>query len=179
MKLLTKESDLEFLSAEYENIQFHMLRSNDRLSFISCIVCVYETAQEMIENWRAIQNLVAVYHQHSGGFDAWNMYLAFVSVENVPINEKYEIENNKFSARKIVLDGFKEAQHIDQLIIELENQLLGSDLSLESREYPQEKNLSSLKDYYSGAPLDSKHESREKRASMIDKLIENLNTNEN
>ena len=179
MNLLIKESDFEFLSSQYESIQFHMLNSDDHLSFISCIVCVCETSNDIVENWRAIQNLLAINHQISGKFDAWNMYLAFVSVENVPINEKYEIENNKFSTRKIVLDGFKEAKNIGQLIIELENQLLGSDLSLESRESPQEEYSSSLKDYYSGAPFDSKHESKEKRASMIDKIIESLNNNEN
>jgi hypothetical protein len=121
VKLLTKDSDLEFLSAEYENIQFHMLRSDDHLSFISCIVCVCETAQVIIENWRAIQNTVAVYHQHSGGFDAWNMYLAFVSTESVAVWEKYEIENNKFSVRKIVLDNLQQSPSLEQLIIELEN----------------------------------------------------------
>jgi hypothetical protein len=179
VKLLIKESDLGFLSAEFENIQFHMIRSDDRLSFISCIVCVCETAQVIIENWRAIQNMVAVYHQHSGDFDAWNMYLAFVSAENVPIWEKYEIENNKFSARKIVLDGLQEIPNIDQLIIELEKQLLGSDLTLETRSNHIEENLTHLEKYYRGTPLDSKSESREMRASMINNIIESLNNNEN
>jgi hypothetical protein len=179
VKLLTKDSDLEFLSAEYENIQFHMLRSDDHLSFISCIVCVCETAQVIIENWRAIQNTVAVYHQHSGGFDAWNMYLAFVSTESVAVWEKYEIENNKFSMRKIVLDNLQQSPSLEQLIIELENQLLGADLTLESRAHQEKDNLPSLENYYSGAPLGSKGDSREKRALMIDKIIEDLNSNEN
>ncbi|MGE6433931.1 ABC-three component system middle component 1 [Shewanella baltica] len=179
MKLLNKESDLEFLSVEYESIQFHMLRSDDRLSFISCIVCVCETAQEIIGNWRAIQNMVAVYHQHSGGFDFWNMYLAFVSAESISIWEKYEIENNKFSARKIVLDGLQENLDIDQLILELERQLFGSDLKLETQPSLVEENSTDLGKYYRGAPLDSKNESKEKRALMVDKIIESLNSYEN
>ncbi|EII3115737.1 hypothetical protein HJ076_17525 [Vibrio parahaemolyticus] len=179
MKLLTKETDLGFLSDQYENIEFHMIHSDDRLSFISCIVCVCETSKDIVENWRSIQNMVAVYHQHSGGFDAWNMYLAFVSVENVPEWEKYEIENNKFSARKIVLDGLKEKPRIDQLIIELENQLLGSDLTLETRSCQLEENLPYLENYYRGTPLDSKKESRDKRALIIDQIVESLNSNEN
>lgn len=179
MKLLTKKSDLGFLSAEHENIKFHMLGSDDDFSFISCIVCVSETAQEIIENWRSIQNMVAVYHQNSGGFNAWNMYLAFVSTESVAVWEKYEIENNKFSARKIVLDGLQEILDIDQLIIELESQLFGSDLKLETQPSPGEENSTDLEKYYSGAPLDPKIESKEKRALMIDKIIENLNSDEN
>lgn len=179
MKLLTKENDLEFLSAEYENIKFHMLRSDEHLSFISCIVCVCETAQEIMKNWRAIQNMVAVYHQHSGGFDAWNMYLAFVSTERISVWDKYEIENNKFSARKIVLDGLQGILDIDRLILELERQLLGSDLKPETQPSHVEENATDLEKYYRGAPLDSKNESKEKRALMIDKIIESLNSHEN
>lgn len=179
MKLLTKESDLGFLSSEYEKIKFHMLGSDDHLSFISCIVCVCETAQEIIEHWRIIQNMVAVYHQHSGAFDAWNMYLIFVSSEKISVWEKYEIENNKFSARKIVLDGLQEILDIDQLIIELERQLFGSDLKLETRPGHVDENSTDLEKYYCGAPLGSKNESKEKRALMIEKIIESLNNNEN
>lgn len=179
MKLLIKEINLEFLSTEYENFQFHMLRSDDRLSFISCIVCVCETAQDIIKNWRKIQNLIAVYHQSTGSFDAWNMYLVFVSAENVPVWEKYEIENNKFSARKIVLDELQEIPSIDQIIVELEKQLFGSDLTLENRSDQVEEKSTHLEKYYRGAPLDSKSESREKRASMINNIIESLSRNEN
>ncbi|EJL6845478.1 hypothetical protein NMS89_003592, partial [Vibrio cholerae] len=133
MNLLVKEVDLGFLSTEYKNIDFYALSSNDRLSFITCIVCVCENSQDVIENWRTIQNMVAVYYQHSGVFDAWNMYLAFVCNEEVSILDKYEIENNKFSARKLVLDESKERPTIEQLIRELEKQLLGSDLKLASQ----------------------------------------------
>ncbi|PHR22534.1 MAG: hypothetical protein COA36_17730 [Desulfotalea sp.] len=86
---------------------------------------------------------------------------------------------DKFSARKIILDGLQETPNIDQLIIELEKQLLGSDLALEIRSSRVEQNFTRLEKYYRGAPLDSKSESREKRALMIDKIIESLNNNEN
>lgn len=122
---------------------------------------------------------MAVYHQSSGGFDAWNMYLAFFSAENVPVWEKYEIENNKFSARKIVLDGLQEIPSIDQLITELEKHLFGSDLTLETRSGHVEENSTHLEKYYRGAPLDYKIESREKRALMINNIIESLSRNEN
>lgn len=156
-----------------------MLRSDDKRSFITCIVCVCETASFLIENWRAIQNMVTVYHQHSDEFDAWNMYLAFISVERIPVWEKYEIENNKFSMRKIVLDGHNENATINQIIVSLENQLLGADLTLESREFQLDNDSLSLGDYYRGAPLDSKVESKEKRALMIEKMIKSLSSHEN
>ncbi|MUJ39041.1 ABC-three component system middle component 1 [Aliivibrio fischeri] len=179
MKLLVKEVDLDFLSTEYENIEFYTLCSDDRLSFITCIVCICKNLQDVIENWRTIQNMVAVYYQHSGGFDAWNMYLAFICNEKIPIWDKYEIENNKFSARKIVLDEFQERPTIEQLIRELEKQLLGSDLKLASQSHQLEESLPNLENYYRGAPLESNSKSRDKRASMINKIIESLNNNEN
>ncbi|MCG9787250.1 hypothetical protein L1D61_08800 [Vibrio mediterranei] len=179
MKLLTKETDLEFLSAQFENIRFYTLSSDDHLSFISCIVCVCENARDVINSWRPIQNMVAIYHQNSSGFDAWNMYLAFVSVESLPVWDKYEIENNKFSSRKIVLDNFQYPLTLEQLIVEVEKQLLGSDLTLESRPFQPEDNLPDLQKYYRGTPLDSKKDSREQRALIIDKIVESLNSNEN
>lgn len=178
MKLLNKEIDLNFLSSQYQNIDFQMFISDDRLSFISCIVCVFDTSAEVMESWRAIQNIVSVHYQPSDGFAAWNVYLALVTVETIPLWEKYEIENNKYAARKIILDGLPEVPSPDQLSIELQKQLLGSDLTLDPRvNEPREAQLS-LEDYVRGAPLDSKAESREKRAVMINNIIEFLNSNE-
>ena len=55
-----------------------------------------ETSEDIVKNWRAIQNIVSVKHQPAGNLAAWNVYLAFVTVEQVPLWDKYEIENNKF-----------------------------------------------------------------------------------
>ncbi|WP_283392092.1 ABC-three component system middle component 1 [Photobacterium phosphoreum] len=179
MKLLIKEIDLGFLSAHYEHIEFRMFRSDDPLSFISCITCVCETSEDVVKNWRAIQNIVAVYYQPSSSLAAWNVYLAFVTVDKVPVWEKYEIENNKFTARKIVLDGLSEIPSIDQLAIELQKELLGSDLTLDSQVNESEGTLLYFGEHVRGAPLDSTSESREKRALMINNIIELLNQNEN
>lgn len=179
MKLLGKEVDLGFLSAHYANIEFHMFCSDDPLSFISCIACVCKTSVEVVENWRAIQNIVSVHHQPAGSLAAWNVYLAFVTVEQVPLWEKYEIENNKFAARKLIIDGLPEIPSPEQLAIELQNQLLGSDLTLDPRVNDPKEALLSLERYGRGAPLDAKTESREKRALMINNIIELLSKNEN
>jgi len=179
VKLLAEQKNLEFLSNQFENIKFLFFRSDGHLSFISCIACICETSNEIVKNWRAIQNLVAVYNQNSGNFDAWNIYIAFISIEKIPTWEKYEIENNKFSARKIVLDEFQESPSIEYLTNELENQLLGTDLTLETRPKQLKEHSTYLEKYYRGAPLDSKSESKDMRAQMINTLIESLNHNEN
>lgn len=179
MKLLGKEVDLGFLSTQYENIRFYMFRSDDPLSFISCITCICETSAQVVENWQAIQNIISVHHQPEGSLAAWNVYLAFVTVEQVPLWEKYEIENNKFAARKIIIDELLEIPSLEELAIELQNQLLGSDLTLDTRVNDPEEALLSLERYVRGAPLDSKTESREMRAQMINSIMEFLKNNEN
>ena len=140
---------------------------------------ISETSEDIVKNWRAIQNIVSVKHQPAGNLAAWNVYLAFVTVEQVPLWEKYEIENNKFAARKIIIDGLMEIPSPEQLAIELQKQLLGSDLTLGARVNDPKEALLSLERYIRGAPLDSKTESREKRAQMINNIMEFLNNNEN
>lgn len=179
MKLLAEEFDLDFLSTQYENISFHMFRSDDPFTFISCIACICDTAEEIVHNWRAIQNLVSVYYQPAGGVASWNVYLAFITVDYVPLWEKYEIENNKFSSRKIILDGLPEIPNPNELAIKLQKQLLGSDLTLDPQSEEPGERLLSLEEYVRGAPLDSKSESREKRSLMIKNIIELLNKHEN
>lgn len=156
-----------------------MYCSDDPLSFISCIVCVCETSAEILENWRTIQNEVSVYYQPSGDLAPWNMYIVFFTTESFPVWEKYEIENNKYSARKIIVDKFSETPTPDNLVNELQKQLLGTDLKLDQRVNEPRVALLSLESYVRGAPLDSKHESREIRASMVNEIIYFLNKNEN
>jgi hypothetical protein len=179
MKLLSKDIDISFLETQYEDIKFNMFRSDDPFSFISCISCVCKTSVEIVENWRTIQNLVSVHYQPSGSLASWNVYIVFITNECVPIWEKYEIENNKFAARKIILDNQPELADLEHLAIELQKQLLGSDLTLDPKINEPKEVLLSLQKYVRGAPLDSKNESKEKRALMINNIIEFLKNNEN
>lgn len=179
MKLLIKDVDLGYLSTHYENIEFFMFQSDDSFSFISCVACICDSSVQIVSNWREIQNIISVYNQPVGGLAAWNMYLAFFTVEQVPAWDKYEIENNKFSARKIIFDGLLETPSLDQLSIELEKQLFGADLTLDLRVHEPREALLSLEKYVRGAPLDSKNKSRETRALMINHIIEHLSKNEN
>lgn len=179
MKLLSEEADFSVLCKEYGNMSFYIFCSDGPIPFISCIACVCEKSEDIVENWQAIQSMVSVYHQPSGGLAAWNVYLAFITSSRVPVWEKYLIENNKFVARKIVLDEFLGVPSPERLAIELQKQLLGSDLRLSTRLPEPIKIAHPLKEYVSGAPLDAKSDSKEKRAVIIDKMIEFLSNNEN
>lgn len=179
MKLLNKEADLSVLCKEYRNMSFHMFCSDDPTPFISCIACVCEKSEDIVENWQAIQNIISVYHQPSGGLTAWNVYLTFVTSNHVPVWEKYLIQNNKFVARKIILDEFSGVPSPENLVIELEKQLLGSDLKLNQRVNETIQPVLALREYFRGTPLDLKVESRERRTLIINNIIELFNQNEN
>lgn len=179
MKLLIKDYDFEFLTAEFGGMEYHMFRSDDPLSYISCIACLCNEPSVISKNWRVIQNLVSVHHQPPGNLPAWNVYIAFVTTGAVPIWDKYQIENNKYAARKLILDGYAKLPTREQLAEHLEQQLLGADLTLDPRVEEAREPLLSLEKFVRGAPLDQKIESKEKRAFMINEIIESLNKNEN
>lgn len=175
MKLLLKEYDFGFLNTEFDGIEFRMFRSDDSLSYISCIACLCNQASDIVGSWRVIQNLVSVHYQPLGNLASWNVYVAFVTTEQVPIWDKYQIENNKYAARKIIIDELPELPAPEQLAVYLQEQLLGTDLTLDSRVNEPREALLSLEKFVRGAPLDQKAESKEKRASMINDIIEFLN----
>lgn len=179
MKLSIEDYNFEFLTAEFNDLEFYMFRSDDELSYISCIVCLCKEPFAIVKNWSVIQSLVSVHHQPPGNLASWNVYIAFVTKGAVPIWDKYQIENNKYAARKLIMDGFAELPTLGQLTVLLERQLLGADLTLDPRVTEAREPLLSLEKFVRGAPLDQKTESKERRASMINEIIESLNKNEN
>ncbi|MGK3117230.1 hypothetical protein QZH44_05935 [Pseudomonas corrugata] len=180
MNLLSKEFDLDFLSSRFENMRFRLYVSDDSISYISCIACLCDSSAGIVESWSAIQNYVSGYYQPPGELAVWNIYLAFFCVDKFPLWDKYEIENDKYAVRKIILDGQGELPSDAEVIESLSRHLLGADLVLEdsSLEPPQELSMS-LEAYVRGAPLDSKVESKEARARMVNNIIEFLNSHEN
>lgn len=179
MKLSIRDYDFGFLIAEFDSLEFHMFCSDDELSYISCVVCLCKEPSVIVKNWRVIQNLVSVHHQPPGKLAAWNIYIAYVTKGAVAIWDKYQVENNKYAARKLIMDGYDKLPTLEQLKVLLERQLLGADLALDPRVTETREPLLSVEKFVRGAPLDQKTESKEKRASMINRIIESLDKNEN
>jgi hypothetical protein len=180
MNLLSKEFDLSFLSSRFENMSFRLYVSDDAISYISCIACSCETSAQVVESWSAIQNYVSGYYQPPGELAVWNVYLAFFCAEKFPMWEKYEIENDKYAVRKLILDDQGILPSDAKIIEILSCHLLGADLVLEENAIePVLEVPLSLEKYVRGAPLDSKVESKEVRARMVNNIIEFLNSHEN
>lgn len=179
MKLLLRNYDFEFLDSEFPSIKFLMYQSDDSMSYISCIACLCGQVSDIAANWRVIQNLVSVHHQPLGNLASWNVYIAFLTNDKLSIWDKYQIENDKYTARKIIIDGLASLPSSDQVGVYLEEHLLGADLTLDSRVSEPRIAFFSLEEFVRGAPLDQKAESKEKRASMINSIMDFINKNEN
>ena len=179
MRLSSKAHDLEFLTSEFRDMKFELFTSDEAL-FMSCIACWCHTSKEVIDNWRALQSLVSIYFQPPGNHAKWNIYLAIFCSEELAIRDKYVIQNDRYAARKIVLDGLGtlpspyEAEQI------LNDELLGADLKLkEMADHVKQEVDLSVGSLVRGAPLDTASGSKEKRVAMINNIIEFLKLNEN
>ena len=82
---------------------------------------------ELETKWRVISNFLALNFQNKleSDFEIWNMYLFYKLSEKIENDLKYQIENDIFSCRKIIVEG----QFLNQEIIN--EHIFNSDLSIE------------------------------------------------
>ncbi len=75
---------------------------------IPLIFVSFNSLDDLNKNWKDFNSQMTtdfVIHLKEE-YSRWNFYIFFFSNDLVPKSLKYEIENNKFSSRKIVLDNF-------------------------------------------------------------------------
>lgn len=99
--------------------------SLDSIQFIEMnkIVSVFIKINGAILNsiWKQINSVLSEYLAEylDSPFKKWNVYILFIATDTVSKELKYEIENNKFFARKIVVDNYHEQltdENIEKLI---------------------------------------------------------------
>lgn len=75
------------------------------------IICFvqFEGDDGLAENWKQFNSFVTAEYitTLSDEFSRWNFYILYVSNSIVTRQVKYEIENDKFSTRKIVIEGLE------------------------------------------------------------------------
>ena len=128
-----------------------------------------EDGGEIADSWETITNNIASDFQASldKKVEIWNIYVVFISKTRIKKELKYQIEQNKYSSRKLVFDGFDD-QEWNELLPEeatasyLDNKLFSLTILPPA---PPEINASSLE-----ALLQEKH------ASLL-KIIGNATAN--
>lgn len=71
------------------------------------------------DNWKRFSNMVAANyqtaeHMSDSEFDRWNFYIIYISKDSVAKELKNQIENDKFSSRKIVEDTYDKEFNNDE-----------------------------------------------------------------
>ena len=102
----------------------------------------YENSDDIKTSWRKVSNFIALKCQSmvSDEFGKWNTYLFFLIDKQMSIDLKYQIENDTFSSRKIIVDesaDFKEVinKHILNNDLELTIENSKAQIPLEKREF--------------------------------------------
>lgn len=171
--------DLDFLKSEFKEVEFE-LYSCDQLQFINCIACWFGSSREMVASWKTIQSIVSVKFKPKAKFSRWNIYLVMLCPDRLETREKYVIENDRYAARKVVLDNQGEQPTIEMVGNLINLELLGADLKLQEILPKYQTGIKlSIASLIKNAPIDSTSKSKEKRGEIVNKLIEHYRQNEN
>lgn len=178
MKLLSRVYDFNFLTSEVDGVRFELFASSQ--SFLTCIVCWFESSTDVMMNWQAIQSIVSVRFKPEGGHSKWNVYLILMCPDSLEIRDKYVIQNDRYAARKIILDGLGELPDSPDVETLVNVVLLGTDLELAPVSDNSKDDIETpIAAIVKGVPSGSSVDAKEARSEMINKLIEFLSENEN
>lgn len=118
---------------EADNTPLVLLRKSSRFDKYSDIRCwkknqggmliniftiIFEDESKLNNLWEEINNDIGFYFQSTIDNEAsrWNLYIFFFIKRNVSSIIKYVIEQDKYCARKIVVENFKDDVPIDKYI---------------------------------------------------------------
>lgn len=92
-----------------DNCRVYHYRNDD---IFKINVFFLEAKKEIISSiWKRFSNMIADNYQNSdymsgNEFDRWNFYIIYISKDEISKELKNQIENDKFSSRKIVEDSY-------------------------------------------------------------------------
>jgi len=182
-----RDIDLSSLESSFDAWRFSCLGVQADLrnqNLITVFCCQTKSLESMEQDWEGINSeITADYLLNSrSDFEHWNTYLLFVCTEKIPKNTQYEIENNKFSMRKIVAKKQSHFLDIDELshiasqkILSSSVQLVEIKLNTELKPNLSETTIRLLK---SGIGLGQSQSDRDSRELWLSDELERLKTNE-
>lgn len=70
----------------------------------------FDNVENLSTFWSEVNSYITAYYfsESDSEFAKWNSYLFYLTPSKIEKPLKYDIENNKFSSRKIVIDNFNE-----------------------------------------------------------------------
>ncbi|MCY1284132.1 hypothetical protein D9M70_330260 [compost metagenome] len=169
------------INETFQDFTWGLYKAKIGESFISCFVFLIPNEKSLEQNWKFISTRIAALYQTklTDDYSAWNIYLLFQCETAINRPLQYEIENDKFSMRKIVNCNAPSISHGSAIAL-LNNEILGA--SLESRLSSNLPNiddrvhseLQQLFDEFGAIPEDNKIESKNKREELLRFLLERI-----
>lgn len=181
-KYLDHKKVIDSLNTEYKDILF-LIKEVNLIGKISVIAGLFESEQLLKENWEDLSSSICSHYQMNldNDFTKWNTYLIYVCREPIRKELKYQIENDKFSNRKIVIercsDDFDES-FINKLI---SNKIILDTLELDTNSLQKDKLIFKTQTLIGKTLLSEKKNSNGELISFDETLlkIETLLKNEN
>lgn len=109
--ILYEQKNIKMLNEEikqaFENIIFFELGEIDFGGKILACFVQFSTLGNLKSEWRDFNNFITAKHLSNiqNEYSKWNFYIFYISTGIVTKDLKYEIENNKFSSRKIIIEN--------------------------------------------------------------------------
>jgi len=139
LKLVKESSRFE----RYSKLDYWVENRNDFDTHIFTLVM--ESEEELNDLWGIINRDMALYFQAKllKDIERWNIYIIFFVIEEVSAKLKYIIEQDKYCARKIIIDNFKRSNDFEEVIPKIINEKL-FDLKIEQIESKDEQRNSEV-----------------------------------
>jgi len=158
---------------------------NQNLQSITVFCCQTESLNLLKQEWKKINNVIAATYvaNNDSPFERWNTYLLFVCTDKdkLPRSTHYDIENNKFSMRKMVIQ--KQAILKDDGVADILNRkVLSCDIELiqEVSGTPENPQLFNITERLLSADINTKNASKalEGRENWLDSELKRVSNNE-
>lgn len=171
MNLTSASNDnIQELQESFPDFKFNLFTAGNS-DFVSCIACWAQTSEILEKKWNAIQNVMALQYKAERKVARWNVYIAFFCMESVGRSLRLLIENDKYTARKLIFDSCMDNQDWlkeEFAIQRLNYEIFEVDLAVAKNfgvkfEYEPSSLVSSLKGYSDATPSE--------RLEIIEKLI--------
>jgi hypothetical protein len=126
--LLDKLQEVEVLKNEFKDFNISVIEVQSLHNAIVTFA-LFPGENSLNDNWEKITNSIAacIQGQTDNVFVKWNLYLLLLCKTNVSKKTKYEIENDKFCCRKIVIGNFSKEDFSDKV----KNELISSKITME------------------------------------------------
>jgi hypothetical protein len=126
--------DLTVVEREFEGWHISSFKVSIGSGHIVAYCCQTINLADFSNEWQQINSYIAAKYvsKNKQPFERWNSYLLFICTEKIPKALRYEMENNKFAMRKIVVGEVGTVLNEEALALVLNREILSTNVTITS-----------------------------------------------